>query len=162
MHRQLNNSVAESLLRHPVSRSKTFSARSLNSLHQIGRVSGTPSPLGSPVKPGNIFMFPISRPAPGSPKLDRSLRGASPLWQQSQNSANGGSGIIQRPGSPLSASPRPGSPKLDSPSRSPRMHRTIERLQRLKRSISLQNCEVLPEKTSVDYVQDGFQSLRYG
>ncbi|XP_011504519.1 PREDICTED: inositol polyphosphate multikinase [Ceratosolen solmsi marchali] len=83
--RQLNDSPAESLLRAPVSRSRSSgAARSLGSLNRIGQ---------SPASPG-----------PGS----------------------------------------------ESPTRSPRVNRTIDRLQRLKRSISLQNCEVLPERSSIE------------
>lgn len=154
MRRQLNNSFAESLLRAPVCRSKTFSgaARSLGSLNQIGRFAATPSPLSSPSGNNSIFTFP--------PKLDKSAykggsggllspRPGSPKQLGKSSYKGGGSGNL--------VSTRPASPKLDSPTRSPRLNRTIHRLQTLKRSISLQNCETLPEKASVEFINDSYR-----
>lgn len=138
MRRQLNNSFAESLLRIPVSRSKTFSgaARSLNSLNQVGTC---PSPVSSPSKL-SVFSF----PRPGSPK--------QPVTGFSTPGA----------GSPkLDTPPRAGSPRFDTPPRSPRINRTIDRIKGLKRSISLQNCQVLSEKPGADFGKDRYMILHF-
>ncbi|XP_014213336.1 uncharacterized protein LOC106642922 [Copidosoma floridanum] len=112
--RQLNNSYAESVLRVPFNRCKSFSGgRSLNSINQVGKL-GSPAGVNS---------------RPESPRFE----------------------TLRTTGEELSPV-RPSSPKSESPTRSPRLNRAIDRLQRLKRSISLQSCEVSPDKTiNTDY-----------
>ena len=127
LHRQLNNSPAESLLRSPVSRCKSLTlARSLSSLNQIGRAS---SPVHSPTDRSTTRSFRFS----SSPRLDRRKLGS---------------------GSEISV--ELDSPKYESPNKSPILNRTIGRLQRLTRSISLQNCESFPDKNGNTSNADSF------
>lgn len=132
LHRHLNNSHAESILRTPICRIKPLAsvARSLGSLNRLDRAN-TPSPLSSPIAKQTVFQY----PRPGSPKLE----------------------ALQKSGSGSHLVVRPGSPKLESPSRSPKFSRAIDRIRGLKRSISLQNCENLPEKNNVEFVRESFR-----
>ncbi|XP_014237962.1 uncharacterized protein LOC106659782 isoform X1 [Trichogramma pretiosum] len=74
LHRQLNNSPVESLLRSPISRGKSFCGspvgRSLGSLNHLGKTAPMPSPQSS-----RVFSFQI----PGSPKLEQTTRFHSSL-----------------------------------------------------------------------------------
>ncbi|KAJ8669306.1 hypothetical protein QAD02_000565 [Eretmocerus hayati] len=115
VHRQLNDSFAESLLRVPVSRSRMMGsgvARSLGSLNlQMG------SPISPPTTPSPRSGFPFTQ----------SITAITTITM-----------TATRPRSP------------GSPSSSPGIRRAIHRLQSMKRSISLQNCESLAGDRSVN------------
>ncbi|XP_058803580.1 uncharacterized protein LOC131671290 isoform X2 [Phymastichus coffea] len=154
LHRHLNNSHAESFLRTPVLRVKPFVGigRSLGSLNRLDRVS-TPSPLSSPTAQ-TIFQY----PRPDSPKLDV-LHKAGSGSHLAVRPSSPKPEVLKKSGSGSHLAVRPGSPKMDSPSRSPKLNKALDRIRGLKRSISLQNCENIPEKNNVEFVQESFSSI---